>query len=254
MAKLMALSMNTFREAIRNKILYLLLFFALGMMGVSVLLDAVTLGVQAKIIKDAGLAGINFFGVLVAIFVGIGLIYKEVERKTIYTLVSKPIHRYEVLLGKYLGILQTLLVEVVVMSALFCALLVFYGGGIDGRLFLAIGLIFLELMVITAVALFFSSFSTPILSGMLTLCVYVIGHLTGDLRAFGLIAGDEMLRRITEVLYYVLPNFENFNFKAQALYSLPISPSEVGFSVLYALMYVFLLLLSSSVIFERRNF
>jgi ABC-type transport system involved in multi-copper enzyme maturation permease subunit len=254
MARVLAISMNTFREAVRSKVLYTLVFFAFLIMLAATLLDRVTLGVQSKLIKDLGLGGINFFGVLIAIFIGIGLVYKELERRTIYTLVSKPIHRYQFLIGKYLGILQTLLVQVAIMSALLYALLAVFGTGKDWHLLVAIGLIYQELMVVSAVAIFFSSFSTPILSGMFTLAVYVIGHLTGDLKAFGAISDDPGIRKATAFFYYFLPNLENFNIKGEMVYGLPVSSTRIGFSLMYGFVYIALLLLSSAIVFQGRDF
>jgi ABC-type transport system involved in multi-copper enzyme maturation permease subunit len=254
MHKIFAISMNTFREAVRSKVLYTLVFFAFLIMVAAVLLDRVTIGVQSKIIKDAGLAGINFFGILIAIFIGIGLVYKELERRTIYTLVSKPIRRHQFLLGKYLGILQTLFVEVAIMTALLYALLAVFKAGGEWRLLVAIGLIYLELMVVTAVALFFSSFSTPILSGMFTLAVYVIGHLTRDLREFGALSNDSGVHGATTFLYYLLPDLENFNLKGEMVYGLPVNPAQIGFAAAYGFCYIALLLVSSALIFQGRDF
>jgi ABC-type transport system involved in multi-copper enzyme maturation permease subunit len=251
--KIAAIAINTFREAVRDKILYSLLFFAIALIGASVVLNKLTIGQQTKIVTDFGLASISIFGTLIAIFVGIGLVSKEIERRTIFTIVSKPVSRASFLIGKYLGLVLTLAVEVAIMSTCFIAMLSFYADGLTGPAVTAIGLIFLELSVVTAVAIVFSSFSTAFLSGLFTIAIWIIGHLTPDLLAFGERAGGWMYR-FMKVLYYLLPNFRNFNIKEQVVHSLPIPDGFVTFSVLYAFIYIAFLLLLATLVFERRDF
>jgi len=252
--KVQSLAVNTFREAIRDKVLYSLLFFAIVMIGISVILDNLTVGEKTKILKDFGLASIAIFGVMIAIFVGIGLVYKEIERKTIYNILSKPIHRYQFILGKYLGLVMTLLVEVAIMTIAFLSMLYFYEGSIDFFLFYAIGMIFIELMIVTAFALLFSSFSTPILSGLFTLSFYIIGHLTADLLELGQRSDSLFLKYFTEIFYYILPNLECFNIKAQVVYHLPIEEGYFCLAFFYGVFYILLILLISIVIFQKRDF
>ena len=251
--KIVTLAYNTFREAIRDKVLYSLIFFAVLMVGLSVILDNLTIGEPTKIIKDFGLASIEIFGVLIAIFVGIGLVYKEMERKTIYNILSKPIHRYQFILGKYLGLVLTLMVEVLTMSVALFSILYFYEGRITFALIPAIGMIFLALMIITAFALLFSSFSTPILSGLFTLSFYIIGHLTPDLLELGKKADSLSLKYFTEALYYIIPNFEYFNIKGQVVYHVPLEEGYLQVAFLYGFFYILVILLLSIVIFKSRD-
>jgi ABC-type transport system involved in multi-copper enzyme maturation permease subunit len=252
--KVKALTINTFREAIRDKVLYSLLFFAVLMVGISYILDQLTIGEKTKIIKDFGLASISIFGVMIAIFVGIGLVYKEIERKTIYNILSKPIHRYQFIIGKYLGLIMTLLIEVVVMSVVLFTMLYFYEGKIDFALFHAIAMIFIELMIVTAFALLFSSFSTPILSGLFTLSFYIIGHLTADLLELGRRSHSQSLKYFTEILYYILPNLEYFNIKGEVVYHLSLEEGYLFFASVYGILYILIILLISMVIFQKRDF
>ncbi|MFH1624725.1 MAG: ABC transporter permease [Pseudomonadota bacterium] len=252
--KIRAIMINTFREAIRDKVLYNLLFFALLMIGGSILLGRLTIGENIKIIKDMGLASISIFGLLIAIFVGIGLVYKEIEKRTIYTVIAKPIHRYQFLLGKYLGLVLTLFVEVAIMSAGLLILILFYEWYIDLSILKAILLLLFELMTITAVAILFSSFSTPVLSGLLTLAVYVVGHLSGDLMTFGAESGGTMMRYSTAFIYYVFPNLENFNIKGMVVHHVPVSFEYLSFAMLYGILYITIVLFTSMVIFQRRDF
>ncbi|MBI3015655.1 MAG: ABC transporter permease subunit [Candidatus Tectomicrobia bacterium] len=252
--KIIAIAVNTFREAVRDKILYSLLFFALVMMSLSVILGNLTIGEQIKIIEDFGLGTISLFGVLIAVFVGVGLVYKEIERRTIYTILSKPIPRWVFLLGKYGGLLLTLLVEVSVMAAFFVLLVLYYGVGFDFALLKAIGLIYLELALITAVALFFSAFTTPTLSGLFALGIFVIGHLSSDLKIFGQGAQDPFISGLTSFLYYLLPNLENFNIKGQVVHGIPVPWEFIGWSTLYGLLYITGTLLLTVLVFQRRDF
>ncbi len=250
---ILSLAYNTFREAIRDKVLYSLLFFAALMVGIAVIFDHLTIGEPTKIIKDFGLAAIALFGVLIAIFVGIGLVYKEMERKTIYNILSKPIYRYQFILGKYLGLLMTILLEVAIMSLVLFFILYFYEGKLDFFLLYAIGMTILELMIVIAFALLFSSFSTPILSGLFTLSFYIIGHFTADLIEFGKKSETLTLKYLTQILYYLIPNLDYLNLKGTVVYHLPVERSYLYLASLYGISYVLLLLLLSIVIFQRRD-
>jgi ABC-type transport system involved in multi-copper enzyme maturation permease subunit len=252
--KILAIAINTFREAVRDKILYSLLIFALFMILSSTFISTLTVGEQIKIIKDMGLSMISIFGTLIAVFVGIGLVFKELEKRTIYTIIAKPIMRYQFLLGKYCGLVLTLLVEVAVMAGSFLLLLLYYPGAFDKALFKAIYLIFLELMLITSVALLFSSFSTPILSGIMTLSFFIIGHLTYDLKLLVEESKMQGLEYFSNFLYYTLPNLENFNIKGRVIHHLLVDWNYMFFTTLYGLFYISLLLSISIIIFQRRDF
>ena len=203
--KVLSIALNTFRENLRDKLLYNLLVFALLMIGSSLLLMRLTLGEFHRLLLNVGLGSINIFGVLIAIFVGIGLVNKEIEKKTIYTIVSKPVARYQFLIGKYLGLTLTLFVNTLIMAAGLLLVLVAQNVPIESMLFKALGLIFMEFMVITAVALLCSTFTSATLSAIFTLATYVIGHLTPDLKTFGEKL-DEGMRALVTGLYYILPN------------------------------------------------
>lgn len=252
--KIVVIALNTFRETVREKVLYNLLFFALLMIGSSVLLSTLTIGEQSKIIMDIGLASINIFGILIAIFVGIGLVSKEIEKKTIYTIISKPIYRYQFLLGKYLGLLITLFVNTSIMVTGFFAVLILMTYNITPDMIKAILLIYVELMVVTAVALMFSTFTTSTLSAIFTISIYIIGHLLGDLKVFAARLGNPVIVFLMNSLYYILPNLENFNIKGEVVHNIALDPSFIGMSVLYGLLYITMILFSSVIIFQRRDF
>ncbi len=251
--RILSIALNTFRENLREKLLYNLLFFALLMIGSSILLSRITLGDHHRLILDLGLASINLFGVLIAIFVGIGLVSKEVDRKTIYTIVSKPIPRYEFLLGKYCGLVITLLANTVVMVAGLLIVLQVMDVPITSLVFKSLALIFLELMVITAVAVLFSTFTSATLSAIFTLAVYVIGHLSGDLKEFAKKL-DEVSQMVVNAIYYTLPNLERFNLKGHVIHHLDFGMADMALTLAYGLTYAAFLLLLASVIFQRRDF
>jgi ABC-type transport system involved in multi-copper enzyme maturation permease subunit len=253
--KISAVAANTFREAIRDKILYNLVFFALLIMGTSVVLGKLTLGEREKIIQDVSLAAMSVFGLLIAIFVGIGLVHKEIQRRTIYTLLAKPVSRWQFVLGKYLGLLLTIVINVAVMSvALFVLMLFFSELGPNWGLGKAIVLIMMELMVVTAVAVFFSTFTTPTLAAMYTLGVWVIGRFSSDLMTFAGKIKVPGLKLAITVGHYLLPNLEKFDVKDLVVYRMPVSTDYVLASLGYGLIYIVLLMLLAIAIFERRDF
>jgi len=245
---------NTFREAVRDKLLYNLLLFAAAMIGSSIVLAKLHIGYDERIYRDVGLAAIAFFGVLIAIFVGINLVYREISLKTVYSMLAKPVHRWEFLVGKYLGLIILLVVEVAIMSSFFLGVLWLKDSSVTPAMFSAIFLIFVELSLITAVAIFFSSFTTPYLAGMFTVAIWIIGHLLGDLRAFGAQEGSESLRPITELLYWSLPNLDRLDIKGPAASGAVMEAGRVWFSAAYAGLYSFALLAGSVLLFQRRDF
>ena len=227
MRRILSIGLNTFRETLREKLLYNLLIFALLMIGSSMLLSRLTLGDANRLILDLGLASINLFGVIIAIFVGIGLVSKEIDKKTIYTIVSKPVPRYEFLLGKYVGLGITLLTNTAIMVVGLLSVLQIMQVPIELVLFKSLLLIFIELLVVTAVALLFSTFTSSTLSAIFTLAVYVIGHLSGDLKALGEKL-DGVSQGVLTTLYYVMPNLERFNLKGHVIHQLNVGTSDMA--------------------------
>lgn len=248
------LAHNTFREAARNKLLYNLLLFAVLMIVSSIFLADLHLGYRVRIYRDFGLSAIAMFGALIAIFVGINLVYREISQRTVYTILAKPVHRWEFLLGKYTGLLALLMLEVGVMSACFLSLLLVQGYEVTADLGWAISLIFVELALITAVAIFFSSFTTPYLAGMFTLAIWIIGHLLADVRAFGQHSELVGMKTLTEVVYWALPNFDRLDLKAAAGSGQAIELAGVAGSAAYAALNVAALLIASVLLFRRRDF
>ncbi len=261
--RILAIAGNTFRENIRDKILYNLILFALIMILSSVALGQLTLGLESKMIIDLGLTSVSVFGTLIAIFLGISLVYKEMEKRTVYALLAKPVHRWEFIVGKYLGLLFTLLVNVVIMTV-GVALTLLYQGGTEPvtllRLLPAVYLIYLSLALTTALALVFSTFSTPALSALFTLFLWIIGHFNADLLQFATLTRSATVGWIAKSLYYALPNFSNFtaldsrNIIQSAAHSQAVGADAVLWVTVYGLLYCGVLVAVAILVFSRRDF
>ena len=252
--KIKAIALNTFKEAIRDRILYLLLFFAAVCIIFSRLLALLTVGDRVKIIKDVGLASLSIFGALMAILMGTGLVYKEIDKKTIYTIISKPIRRYQFLLGKFFGLVLTLFIMLLLMSFIFLVLVFFHTFKIEWEMLIAILFIFLELCLITSVALLFSCFSTPILSSIFSLAFYLIGHTAWGLETLINKAKPGVGKKLAQVLYQFLPDLENFNFKTEIVHHLAIPSKIFLFSTLYGIFYTLFVLILAILVFRKRDF
>jgi ABC-type transport system involved in multi-copper enzyme maturation permease subunit len=267
MTALAWIAVNGFRESVRDKVLYNLVVFAILLMGASLLLGQLTAGQDIKIIKDLGLSAMAFFGLFIAVFIGIGLVSKEVERRSIYSLMAKPIRRYQVVVGKYAGLVLTLAVNIAVMTVALYVVLGYVAWGedefarqareapaLDPAMLEAVVLIFVELMIVTATALFFSTFSTPILSAALTFGVYVAGYFSADLRNFDQVVDSRVAQGLARGLYYLLPNLSQFDVTFQVVHGLPVRAGYMAVTIAYALVYVAILLVAGAAVFSRREF
>ena len=257
MRVLPAIAFSVFRESVRDRVFYNLLFFGVLLVGATILIGQLTAGQDVKIIKDLGLAATSIFGLFISVFIGIGLVWKEVERRSVYSLLSKPVRRGQLVIGKYLGLVLTLAVNVLVMALALHLVLIMMRGRwvpVDFGMMKAFGLIFAELMLVTAIALFFSTFSSPMLSAVLTLGLYVVGHFNADLKNFEGVVQSPTVATLARGLYYVLPNLSPFDVKAQAVHGQPIAAAYVALTVGYAALYIAALLAAGSLIFSRRDF
>jgi ABC-type transport system involved in multi-copper enzyme maturation permease subunit len=251
-----AIARNAFREAVRDRVLYNLVVFVLLLIAGAIFLGELSAGQEAKIIVDLGLSAILLFGVFIAIFVGVGLVYKEIERRTLYAILSKPIGRGEFLLGKYLGLCLTLLVNVAIMGVGLSLALLYVKRGWDPlvvRIWPAIFLIYLELMILTGVAMLFSAFSSPALSALLTFFVFVIGHFSADLKTLAGSMGSAPTRWFFAGLYYLLPNLANYNAIAAAAHGQVPEVRALIAALVYGLIYIGVLLAATTLVFSRRN-
>lgn len=257
LSRISAIARNTFREAARDRVLYNLVLFVLVLTAAAIFIGELSGGQERKIIVDLGLSAMLIFGVFIAIFVGVGLVYKEIERRTIYAIFSKPVGRGEFLVGKYLGLCLTLLVNVVVMGLGVSLALAYVRKGWDPLILTiwpAILMIYMELMLITALALLFSSFSSPALSALLTFCIFIIGHFSADLKSLATSLGSTSARLAFGGLYYLLPNLANYSFITPAAHGRAPAAAFVVSSGLYALVYITVILAAATLVFSRRNF
>jgi ABC-type transport system involved in multi-copper enzyme maturation permease subunit len=250
---ILAIALNTFREAIRDRVLYLLLVFSLLLIGASRLFSLMTVGNEERLIKDMGLSAISIFGVLTAVFVGVSLVFKEIERRTVYTLLVTPIRRWEFIVGKFVGLLSVLSVNLILMTLALMALLVWRDVS-PWFVLPAVFLIFLELAIITAFALFFSSLTNPILAAVWTFGTYVAGHLSWSLRLLQDRLPEGPGRLIAEGVYWVLPNLEHLNIKAEVVNGIALEPGFYPWAVAYGSAYAICIVFLACLVFQRKEF
>ena len=252
--RIWTLALNTAREAVRNKLLYSLLFFAILMILSGVAMAALSYVERERILQDIGIASIRLFSVAIAIFVGVDLIHKEVERRTVYTILSKPLSRAEFLLGKYLGLVLIIWLQMLVMVLFFAGLSALTGAPLGLSHLAAFALTAVELAVVVAIATLFSAFTTPMLASFFSCGVWMSGHLTRELRDHGAASDLPLARELTAWMHRILPDLESFNLSIEASHQLPVAASDVWLPALYGAGYVVVLLVAAAGIFERRDF
>ena len=206
MKRIWAIAKNTHREAIRDRVLYSLLFFACVVLVASLLTKEVTIGDQDKIVRGMAQGAISLFSSVMAMFLGVSLVWKELERKTIYTIASKPIPRWMFVLGKYTGLLVTLGLNLVIMASMYLLIVGLRQGLPHPSFFVFLLLLFVELMLLTAWATLFSTYSGPTTATAFTLAIFAIGHLADDIWSFGQQAESLTVQKVSAVLYWLLPN------------------------------------------------
>lgn len=270
MTEILAIGLNTFREAIRNKVLYLILLFAVLLIGSSLFLSTLALDRALGVIKNLGLTAINVFGLLVALFIGVSLIPQEVESKTIYTIVSQGVRRWQFVLGKFLGLVLTVYANMAIMSAMFFGILIYFLSGMEevnmardlGWMAAAIAMQLVEMLVIISIAILFSSFSTPILSAVMTLMVYMIGTMTNEFWDFIRLQwekpGNDLLCRGLTFIWYLCPQLDLMNLKKLAIYYAELPMDQTSFPFFAAtfagLAYTAVVLGLACFVFSKRDF
>lgn len=261
------IAVNTFREAVRDRVFYNLVLFAVLLVGTSMVIGQLAAGQDVKIVKDIGLAAASIFGVGIAIFIGIQLVAREVERRSIYATLAKPVSRTAFLLGKYAGLLLTLLVNIVVMAAALYLVLAIYQWSVtpqaraawvrpplDPRLLIAFALIYLELAIVTALALLCSTYSSALLSAGITAALWVAGHFVSDLRTLDAVGANQTTQWAASAVSWVLPNLALFDVKAQVVHGLPMVSGQLIYAGAYAACYVTAVLALAAAVFARREF
>jgi ABC-type transport system involved in multi-copper enzyme maturation permease subunit len=254
-ARILHIASNTFREAVRDRVLYNLIAFALLLSGAAILVGQISINIERLVVVNLGLTSVSLFGVVIAIFIGIGLVSKEIEKRTLYTVLSRPVRRWEFIVGKFFGLAGTLVVNTFFMAIGVFAALLYVAHRFsrpDALILVALYFIILEFLIICSLALLFSSFSSPLLSAVFAFSLFVIGSFADDLRGFaGLTHG--FTRWIATGAAYLVPNFSALNVISAVAHEQPLSVQLILHSTLYALFYSAMALSGAILIFERRN-
>ena len=254
-ARIAYIASNTFREAVRDRVLYNLVAFVLLLSGAAILVGQLSIGIERLVVINLGLAAVSIFGVVIAIFIGIGLVSKEIDKRTLYTVLSRPVQRWEFIVGKFLGLAGTLVVNTSFMAiGVFAAL--FYVTHrfeqADGWIFVALYFIVLQFLVITALALLFSAFSTPVESAVFAFLIFVIGSFAQDLRGFAAMT-QGATRWLATGAAYLVPNFSSLNVISSVAHQQPVAGTLILSNTVYALFYAGTALCGAVLIFEHRN-
>ena len=250
-----AVAKNGFQEIIRDRILYFISFFSLLLILASRLLPEIAAGTDEKILLDFGIGSIALLSVVIAIFVGTGLINKEIEKRTLLMLIPKPITRSELIVGKHLGLLAVLGVTVSIMMLIYLGMLSFSNISYPLiPLIIAAVYLLLELALIIAVAIVFGVFTSSILATLLSFGVYLMGHFSQDLVELGKISDNENIQNLTNSLYVILPDLSRLDLKNEAVYGLLPNNTELLTHGLYGILYTVLLLSIAMTIFAQKEF
>ena len=255
MKRVASIAVATFREAVRDRVLYNLIFFALLLVAAALLVGQISIGIEEIVLVNLGLTAIALFGIVIAIFIGIGLVWKEIEKKTLHTVLSRPVRRWEFIAGKFFGLTGTLLVNTLFMAVGFFGALYYLSRSLDAfhaGLLVALYFIILQFVIVTALALLFSSFSSPLLSAVMTFALFVIGTFAEDLRAFAEMS-EGTTRWISHGVAWLVPNLASLNVVAQVAHKQPVPPELILHNTAYAVCYAGAALCGAILIFERRN-
>ena len=256
MSRVLIVARNTFREAVRDRVLYNLVFFALLMIAAAVVVGQISVAIENEVMISLGLSAVSLIGLLIAIFTGVGLVSKEIDKRTLHAVLAKPLRRWEFLLGKFTGLVLTLTVNTAAMAAgLFLAMLFVKHSIVrgDAVVLVAVYLILLKLALVVALAMLFSCFTSPLLAILFTGGIYVAGLSVSQLRSLQTTHLDAQTQRLFSVLSYVLPNFENFDVMGAAAHGRAIPGSLVLHATAYSLLYCAIVLIAAAVIFSRKD-
>ncbi len=255
MNRVASIAANTFREAVRDRVLYNLIAFALLLVAAALLFGQISIGIERIVLINLGLTAVSLFGIVIAIFIGIGLVSKEIDKRTLYTLLSRPVRRWEFILGKFSGLVATLVVNTFFMAVGVFAALLYLAHRLqsgDAYVLVALYFIVLQFVIITALALLFSSFSSPLLAAVFAFALFVIGTFAEDLRGFAAMM-EGFTRWIATAAAYLVPNFAALNVISSVAHDQPVAGTLVFYNTVYALLYAGAALAGAMLIFEHRN-
>ncbi|MEN3043691.1 MAG: ABC transporter permease subunit [Candidatus Hydrothermales bacterium] len=254
MKGIFVISKNTFKELTRQKIFFIIVFFGFTMLFVTFFLYPLSVGEQSKILRDFGLSAITFFNILLVIITGSTLLHKEMDKRTIYLVITTPVRRREIIIGKFFGLLSVVLVNVFFMEFFHQLLILLNDKRFDFNMFVALYPFIYEISVIISLLIFFSTFTGVLFSAFIGFLFYIIGHLIESLKLFAEITKYPLLKFLSYTFYYILPNFEHFNIKNKIVYEGIPGKEYFIFSSFYGLVYIIFLIYLSTIIFERKEF
>jgi Cu-processing system permease protein len=256
MRRVGVVALNTFREAVRDRVLYNLVFFALLMMAAAIAVGQISIGIEQTVIVSLGLSAISVIGLLISIFIGVALVSKEMDKRTLYALLAKPVRRWEFLLGKFAGLVLTLTVNTAAMALGLLLVMLCMKHSLersDAVVLVAVYFILLKLALIVALALLFSCFTTPLLAILFTVGLYIVGLYVQELRNLPVEVMSPAMAAFTKWLSYLLPNFENFNVMAMAAHGRAVPGALILQTTLYTVVYCTIVLTAAAAVFSRRN-
>lgn len=256
MKRVGVVALNTFREAVRDRVLYNLVFFAVLMMVVAVAVGQISIGIEETVIVSLGLSAMSVIGLLIAVFIGVALVSKEMDKRTLYALLAKPVRRWEFLLGKFGGLVLTLAVNTAAMGLGLLLVMLYVKHSLesgDQAVLVAVYFIWLKLALVVALALLFSCFTTPLLAILFTVGLYIVGLYVQELRNLPVEVMTPGMALFTKGLSYLLPNFENFNVMAMAAHQRMVPGALILQNSFYTLIYCAIVLTAATAIFSRRN-
>jgi Cu-processing system permease protein len=249
-------ALNTFREAVRDRVLYNLVFFALLMMAAAIAVGQISIGIEQTVIVSLGLSAISVIGLLISVFIGVALVSKEMDKRTLYALLAKPVRRWEFLLGKFAGLVLTLAVNTAAMALGLVLGMIYVKHSLEGSdaaVLVAVYFIWLKLALIVALALLFSCFTTPLLAILFTVGLYIVGLYVQELRNLPVEVMSPAMAAFTRWLSYLLPNFENFNVMALAAHGRAVPGALILQNTLYTVTYCAIVLTAAAAVFSRKN-
>jgi len=256
MRRVGVVALNTFREAVRDRVLYNLVFFALLMMAAAVAVGQISIGIEQTVIVSLGLSAISVIGLLISVFIGVALVSKEMDKRTLYALLAKPVRRWEFLLGKFAGLVLTLAVNTAAMALGLLLVMIYVKHSLersDAVVLVAVYFILLKLALIVALALLFSCFTTPLLAILFTVGLYIAGLYVQEMRNLPAEVMSPAMATFTNWLSYLLPNFENFNVMAMAAHGRAVPGALIQQNTVYTMVYCTIVLTAAAAVFSRRN-
>lgn len=252
MKNIIVIAKNTFRQTIRDKILYGIIVFAMIFLGSTVVLGSLSLGEETFVVRSFGLAGIYIFGLIITVFLGASIIYDEVEKKTTYFLLAKPVTRADVITGKFLGLFSAISVTTLLMFGAYLLIVILSGGTLDGMAFWVMLLQLMEMGILISVLMLFSVFTTPLAATIYTILILYIGHLLGFIKEYAM-KSDGFTKYVLMATYYVFPNLEKFNMRNLVVHNITISMTEIFISIGYAALYIVLIIYLAQALLNRKE-